>query len=252
MGLSSLTLLLHPYYLVNALVLTGYLVVRGSYENGTLDSPDRFLGMTREMEIAAIAFLGAANRSRKLPTLEAIVKHFVLFFHTTIVVLLFFRDKRLMTWAIIAFCVVDFVLPKPKPAAHDDVEELTRRSHDEIVKRAAKGAVWIVFYYKSWSDNCSNLRRTFADVAQTYTIEGKLRFAVVDVSAELSERLTINCSGLSNQLPTLILYDGGDEVKRLPPLRDGQVVKTLIDKPGIIAYFALDRRFAALAKSKPQ
>jgi hypothetical protein len=245
-------LLLHPYYLVNALVLTGYLVVRGSYENGTLDSPDRFLGMTREVEIAAIAFIGAANRSRKLPTLEAIVNHFVLFFHTTIVVLLFFREKRLMTWAIIAFCVVDFVLPKPKPAAHDDVEELTRHSHDEIVKRAAKGTVWIVFYYKSWSDNCNNLRRTFADVAQTYTIEGKLRFAVVDVSAELSERLTINCSGLSNQLPTLILYDGGDEVKRLPPIRDGQVVKTLIDKPGIIAYFGLDRRFAALAKSKSQ
>tara|TARA_B110000208_G_scaffold188594_2_gene248546 strand:+ start:139 stop:273 length:135 start_codon:yes stop_codon:yes gene_type:complete len=38
------------------------------------------------------------------------------------------------------------------------------------------------------------------------------------------------------------------EVKRLPPIRDGKVVKTLIDKAGIQAYFALDRRFAEIVK----
>ena len=172
----SLRLLLHPYYWSNLLVLAAYFWVRNAIQSPYLESPDRFLGMTREQEIACIAFVGAANRSRKLPTLEAILGHFVLFFRTAIVVLLYFRDRRIMVWAAIIFALAYFLLPPPSPTSHEDVVELTRSMHEELIEREAKtGNIWIVFYYKPWSTRSNELRRVFAEVAATYTIPGVVR-----------------------------------------------------------------------------
>lgn len=73
----------------------------------------------------------------------------------------------------------------------------------------------------------------------------KLRFATVDLAQwpELGERFTIDTSGTSWQLPTLMMFEAAKESSRLPPLKpDGTVEKVKIDSEGIRAYFKLDQR----------
>jgi thioredoxin-like negative regulator of GroEL len=99
----------------------------------------------------------------------------------------------------------------------------------------------------------------------------QLKFAKIDVARyqELADEFNIDTSGSSSQLPTVILFTGGKEDRRLPAFKDGQVVKTLLDKvgkvhvvtawcsltvffsqPSIIAIFDLDRKQNANSKKK--
>lgn len=60
-----------------------------------------------------------------------------------------------------------------------------------------------------------------------------LKFGKVDANkySELAAAHNIAISTMSWQLPTLILFQGGDEVFRLPKITaDGKVVKTILDK----------------------
>ena len=71
-----------------------------------------------------------------------------------------------------------------------------------------------------------------------------LSFGKIDVVKypELAEEFRIDTSGVSWQLPTIILFYKGVEVKRLPPFKsDGTVVKTKLDEKGVIKYFELDK-----------
>ena len=71
----------------------------------------------------------------------------------------------------------------------------------------------------------------------------QLKFAKINVARyqELADEFRIDTSGSSWQLPTLILFTNGEEEKRLPDFSaDGKVIKTILDKPGIVAVFGLD------------
>ena len=46
---------------------------------------------------------------------------------------------------------------------------------------------------------------------------------------------------MSWQLPTIILFYKGKEIKRLPPFKsDGSVVKTTFEEKGVIKYFEME------------
>lgn len=62
-----------------------------------------------------------------------------------------------------------------------------------------------------------------------------LQFGKVDANkfSDLAAEHRIAISTTSWQLPTLILFQGGEEVFRLPQIKpDGLVVKTILDKVG--------------------
>ena len=71
-------------------------------------------------------------------------------------------------------------------------------------------------------------------------------FGQIDIGKfpELAEVFKIDVSGMSNQLPSFILFENGKEKKRLPPLnKKNEVIKTIITKESMIRVFELDARY---------
>jgi hypothetical protein len=71
-----------------------------------------------------------------------------------------------------------------------------------------------------------------------------LRFGSVDLERwpSIGKDQGIDVDSGPCTLPVMQLVDGGKVGRRLPPLKGGRVVKTLLDKEGIVAYFEIDRR----------
>eukprot|EP00892_Ulva_mutabilis_P000194 jgi/Ulvmu1/10175/UM006_0131.1 len=81
---------------------------------------------------------------------------------------------------------------------------------------------------------------------------GRLRFGEVDIGSwrELAEHFKISTKGLDNQLPTLILFENGKEVRRLSPApRSGQP-KVALSRRNIVECFGLKDLQEAAAKTK--
>ena len=62
---------------------------------------------------------------------------------------------------------------------------------------------------------------------------------------EIAKDLDINTSGISKQLPTLIMYEDGQEIARFPSFNeDGKVGKVLKYESRLLAkYFDLETRY---------
>ena len=85
----------------------------------------------------------------------------------------------------------------------------------------------------------------FAELSLRYT-NATLNFGQIDIDKfpELAEVFKIDVGGLSNQLPSFILFEHGKEKRRLPPLnKKNEVIKTLITKESMIRVFELDTRY---------
>jgi len=107
--------------------------------------------------------------------------------------------------------------------------------------------VWFVEFYANWAESCVYTKAIWSDYSLKYTTT-RLRFAEVDVAnlKDLATRYTINTSVMSRQLPTLILFEDGEEKLRFPPIsqESGKVGKVLkYDKVEIAKYFDLDKRY---------
>ena len=66
----------------------------------------------------------------------------------------------------------------------------------------------------------------------------------------LAKKFRINVTGMSRQLPSLLLFENGKEVVRFPPFdKQGRVGKVLrFKEKEIIKYLELDKRFLATNK----
>ena len=99
-------------------------------------------------------------------------------------------------------------------------------------------------FWADWCEKCQFLEAMLASLSLKYSKDG-LAFGKVDVVKypELAEEFRIDTSGTSWQLPTIILFYKGVEVKRLPPFKaDGTVVKTSrMDENGVVKVFELDK-----------
>ena len=78
--------------------------------------------------------------------------------------------------------------------------------------------MWFVEFYAEFVDVCLSTQPIWAEYSNKFTTKN-LRFAEVnlDRNKELAEKFEIDMSTMSNQLPTLILFEDGEEVMRFPP-----------------------------------
>ena len=105
----------------------------------------------------------------------------------------------------------------------------------------------LVEFYSTLAENCVYLKPIWAQWSLKYTTK-KLRFIEVDITNDegLAKDQKISTSGLSRQLPSLIMFEDGYEVFRFPPLNPetGLSAKVLKwDKKLIKKYFDLERRY---------
>merc|ERR1719339_699758 len=77
--------------------------------------------------------------------------------------------------------------------------------------------VWIVTFYAAWSPACINFTHVFSKLSADYSLPN-LKFGKVDVGRypEQAEQYHINTSALSRQLPTMIMFQEGKELGRVP------------------------------------
>lgn len=126
---------------------------------------------------------------------------------------------------------------------HFNTISFKSRVREASDKEDAK-TVWVVAFWADWCEKCQFLEAMFAGLSLKYRKSG-LAFGKVDVVKypELADEFRIDTSGMSWQLPTIILLYKGVEVKRMPPFKsDGTVVKTSrIDEKGIVKVFELDK-----------
>ena len=113
-------------------------------------------------------------------------------------------------------------------------------------KKASKSdTMWLVAFVTDWNPDCHFFIPVLAELSLRYTNE-TLRFGQIDIGKfpELAEVFKIDVSGMSNQLPSFILFENGKEKQRLPPLnKKNEVIKTIITKESVIRVFELDTRY---------
>jgi hypothetical protein len=129
------------------------------------------------------------------------------------------------------FLRVLYILPQPHFHTHTclfisgQVDGSGSGAGSSSAKASARRRRWLVEFYAVWAQPCTDLYPVFAGLSNVYTSE-RLSFAKIDVSRypTLASQFRIDTSGSTKQLPTLVLFADGKEVKRMPEVsRDGKV-----------------------------
>uniref|UniRef100_M4B2N0 Thioredoxin domain-containing protein n=1 Tax=Hyaloperonospora arabidopsidis (strain Emoy2) TaxID=559515 RepID=M4B2N0_HYAAE len=127
---------------------------------------------------------------------------------------------------------------QPKYQGPSKISELDPAMMEKVVKKSSgarkKGPPnsWLVFFYADWSDSCVEHEPMLADLSLRYSSDS-LQFGKIDVNkwSDLALENRISVSTSSWQLPTLILFQNGEEVMRLPQIDDKRkVTKTVLDR----------------------
>mmetsp|Transcript_4699 Transcript_4699/g.11688 ORF Transcript_4699/g.11688 Transcript_4699/m.11688 type:complete len:322 (-) Transcript_4699:2958-3923(-) len=113
---------------------------------------------------------------------------------------------------------------------------------------------WLVEFFTTWSPPCKTLAPLFAELSLEYGTE-RFRFGKVnvDVCPKLAERYRISREATSSQLPTLILFEDGEEKARLPPLSGRAVPLTRrnLERLFELEFLSSDSRESASISSQP-
>ncbi|GMI16284.1 hypothetical protein TrLO_g11942 [Triparma laevis f. longispina] len=249
------TRFLSLYYFTNFLVpLLYFVLIYPKYRtDGNLQAIGFSTVLNKEEEWIAMMVGTYLIKFRRHATIDESVQKF--FMHLKVLSLaLTFDCNRQMAYYLIGLYSVMFVTVQPgKFQGAQRIEHLNPVSLKSRVRKpegaADKSAVWIVAFWADWCETCTFLEAMLASLSIKYSKAG-LEFGKVDVVKypELAEEFRIDTSGTSWQLPTIILFYKGVEVKRLPPFKsDGTVVKTKMDEKGVTKFFELDKDVAEMS-----
>uniref|UniRef100_A0A8C6TKQ1 Thioredoxin-related transmembrane protein 2a n=1 Tax=Neogobius melanostomus TaxID=47308 RepID=A0A8C6TKQ1_9GOBI len=112
--------------------------------------------------------------------------------------------------------------------------------------------MWIVEFYANWSSDCQSFAPVFADLSLKYNCFG-LRFGKVDVGRYdvVSQKYRVCTSPLTKQLPTLVLFQGGQEIMRRPMVDNkGRAIYWTFNEENIIREFNLNEIIQKCKKLK--
>ena len=108
-----------------------------------------------------------------------------------------------------------------------------------------QGQATLVLFHANFSLACHHAACQFAEVAETYGSEQTV-FATLDIgqwrNSPLLTRLNIDVSVASPSLPTIILWENGEEQSRLP--RKHAASSGFVSRSAIIREVELDMRRA--------
>ena len=143
------------------------------------------------------------------------------------------------------------LLQQPKYSGPSIFQHFTPASLNEVVKENHNGISWLVEFHAAWSPPCLHLEPTMAALSVKYTTP-KLKFGKVDIGRwpYVGDQHQISTSATSNQLPTLILFQDGKEVARIPHVfKDGSFVKGRYRMKDIVKGFNLDGKYKKKTKT---
>mmetsp|Transcript_4339 Transcript_4339/g.5795 ORF Transcript_4339/g.5795 Transcript_4339/m.5795 type:complete len:283 (+) Transcript_4339:101-949(+) len=242
------------YYILNIAAICTYVFARKlAYRS----MPSRELDNMSEWEKSAfssLAILLAVKAVRTL-TMDAFMSDVFMFSKSVILFMAWNLEPRLFAWYLILFSVLFLMVPQPFFEGPEDIVYLTPATFDTLIKRkglpkkdppdtGGEKVRWLVEFYANWSPPCVHLDPVFAALSVQYTTE-TLQFGKMDLGRWplIAKEFNIHTGGTSKQLPTLILFEGGLEVGRIPHrFSDGSIAKGRYRKADIIKAFDLDHK----------
>jgi len=247
--------LFHPYYIVNLLLAFSFLFVkltRPFCEILFAPSSEACELDMRETEILFFLLVVIMIRSRKTGsvTMVAYLSSGFMYAKCANLILFFMADPRLGLIYSLLFLLQGMMLPEPTYKGPENIVYFNSTSLKEELARDTK-VIWMVTFYAAWSPACINFTHVFAKLSADYGL-ANLKFGKVDVGrfAEVAEEYHINTSSLSRQLPTVIIFQDGKELGRVPAIVNGKVQKFFFKEEDIVAAFDLNNVYTKCKEDK--
>jgi hypothetical protein len=240
------------YYIANTLLLALYPAIKYTFSltPRALYVPDdwlNFFGGDREAQVLSTACLILVARYFKSATWAAFLEYFFMYLKLSFIILLALSSKVATGWYLVAVFVVWVCFRQPEYLGQHNFVEIT--TFAELIETVlSSDDSWVLLCHASWHSDCISTMSLWASMSVKYTTS-KLKFARVDVDEVrgVAQKVVIDTSGMSFQLPSLILYDAGKEVSRFPPVDStGRVAKVLkYDIRMIVRYLGIEERYMA-------
>lgn len=186
--------------------------------------------------------------------MDAFMSDFFFFTKSVACLMLWYIDLRLLVYFVLLIVAFFLMFPQPVYKGPAKLEYFTPASFKELVEErtSAESPRWIVEFYASWAPQCVYLEPVIADLSMKYS-GTTLRWGKMDVGRwpMMAKEYNISVQGASSQLPTLILFNKGKEVGRIPHVfPDGRVAGGKFRKNDIIVAFDLENEQAGVKDKK--
>jgi len=162
----------------------------------------------------------------------------------------------LFVWAMACFAIF-LLVTQPEYRGPDKVINLisgisrSERSIEKRVLEAKKHEQHLVCFHAGYHEACIHFLSVFRELSSRYATD-KLQFAEIDVGRfqNIAKKYQIETRTMvSRQLPTVILFKGGVEMKRLPSFQANKtILKTAMSGKAVFEHFELEK----LSGLKPQ
>lgn len=249
----------NAHHAVNALLSISYLTLRLVRPICTYlyDTCELDFG---EMEV--YVFLGCVSAFKSHRALDWLAFFKVLAMLTKVVnTYLFWKLDFVYGIVYAVLCLLHFVLlPEPAYAGPSECQYLNDvdLKNELEIARAARarapggGITWLVCFFTPFSNKCIDFAPIYSQLSTAYGDLPVFRFAKVDVNRypDAADQHMISRSTLQQQLPSLVLFDGGVEKRRCPGFDSkGRQQPFKFSYDNIVAAFELPR-FHSEAKSR--
>lgn len=248
-SLEALRRVVTPYHLGHAALLLAYWPIRTflASDLSALQAPASSSdSMTREQEVLGLMLAVIFIKSRRVVTLEDLLEKTFLFARCGVVALLYILSLKLALWYCVALVAAFFLLKPPRFFGEEDFEYFNSVSFESKV-RSPQGqdrkTLWLVVFHADWCEKCTVTEPLFAKLSTRFSDERR-RFAKVDLEryTDLAEEFSIDVSGFTKQLPTVIMFYKGRELRRLPALgKGGKPVASTLSESELVRWFELDK-----------
>ena len=200
----------------------------------------------REMEILMMLVIFIAVKTRKSATWLQFVSSMCTFSKFANIIL-FWREGPLY---VFVFCIIWFLhfvfLPQPVYRGPQNVQYFRGVHLEHEIKRDER-ITWFVCFYASWSSKSNDFAPVFAELSNKYGNLDNFKFAKFDCNQfpDVAQKFGLSTSAFSKQIPTLVLFSKGAEVKRRPFLDSkGTVFEFIFSYENVVKEFELNRVYS--------
>lgn len=202
-------------------------------------------------EKQALLLLGIvmAVKGWKALSLDMFLADFFMYAKATLAALAYAMDIRIFVYYVIAMIVLFLISQQPCYAGPDKIKYFTPGTFNWEVEENHKGVIWLVELYAPWSPPCIHLEPVYADLSLKYTT-AMFKFGKLDLGRwpQAARDFKVDVNGVTDQLPTIIMFKAGVEVGRIPQVfQDGSCAKGKFTRSDIVRAFDLDGIYARLA-----
>lgn len=199
----------------------------------------------REMEILFLLLVFVAIKTRKAATWLQFVNTICTFSKATNIIL-YWREGPIHVLIFSLLWFLHFVfLPQPVYNGPQNIEYL-RAGHLESEIKRDERVTWLVCFHSPWVPQCNDFAPVFAEISNKFGGLNNLKFAKFDCNLypEVAKKYNISTSTFTKQLPTIILFEKGNETKRRPFIDSkGNVFKFIFSYDNVVKDFDLNKLY---------